>query len=275
MIRSNYQVAFSAEVLHSYFEKDVCRDMQFNSTPATDTLMKRFDCRLRHKINGFDFYTNTTQALTALLDYIQQVTGQAFFEFTIKSNHPHFSCFTELPVDWSGTITYDSGAAINTIDGNIIQLGAQLVNNSSSSPLGTLTVHFSDIANKGSYPQFRISFNARATQWQYFVVNRSAVVFDMPAIGKTTVDFSGPQKVVIDSGEAALLFSSGDNLIPLSEIPKYKFDLINNPPEGETARKSKAAKILFKGLPNPDPKRVGIVNVKGQKQLSSPMYIYL
>lgn len=269
MMQSNYQIAFSVEVLHSYFEQQVCRCLRFSPSPATDQLMKKFDCRMRHKVNGFDLYTNSKQSLSNLLNYIKQVQDQTFFEFTITTVDPHFISFTDLPVDWIGTIMYDSGDLHTTQDGGVIGLNAQLTNNERPSPLGNLRIQFDDIVNKESYPQFRINFNARSTQWQYFIINKNAVVFDTPAIGRSEIGFSTPQQVLIDNGEQATLFSSGDNLIPLSEVPKYKFDLVNN------SSNSRSPKILFKGLPNPDVKRIGIVNVKGQKQFSSPMYIYL
>lgn len=267
MMQSNYQLAFGVEVLHTYFDKQICRCLQFTPSPVTDNVMKKFDCRMRHKVNGFDLYINSKQPLLNLLNYVTQVTDQTFFEFKMTTNDPYFISFTDLPAGWLGTIMYDSGDAKNSKDGNVVQLNAQLTNNDAHLQLGSLKIQFDDIVNGA--PQFRISFNARSTQWQYFIVNKNAVVFDAPAIGKSEFSFNAPQQVTIDNGEEATLFSSGDNLIPLSEIPKYKFDLINN----ISGRSS--PKILFKGLPNPDVKKIGIVSVKGQKQFSSPMYIYL
>lgn len=269
MMQTNYQAAFSVQVLHSYFEEQVCRCLQFAPSPATDKAMKKFDCRMRHRVNGFDLYINSKQSLGNVLNYIKQVTDQTFFEFLITTNDPNFISFTDLPVDWMGIIMYDSGDPHNVQQGNLVQLNAQLVNNDAPSSIANLKIQFDDIVNKESYPQFRIDFNARSTQWQYFIINKNDLAFDAPAITKSEFDFNAAQQVVIDNGERAMLFSSGENLIPLSEIPKYKFDLVNN------SSSARSPKILFKGLPNPDVKRIGIVNVKGQKEFSSPMYVYL
>jgi hypothetical protein len=269
MMQTNYQAAFSVQVLHTYFEQQVCRCLQFTPSPDTDKMMKKFDCRVRYKVNGFDLYINSKQSLGNALNYIKQVQDQTFFEFTIATNDPDFISFTDLPVDWIGTIMYDSVDVRNTQEGNIVQLNAQLINNDAPSSLGNLKIQFDDIVSKQNYPRFSINFNARSTQWQYFIINKNDVAFDTPAIAKSEFNFSAAAQVIIDNGEQAMLFSSGENLIPLSEIPKYKFDLINN------SSNTRSPKILFKGLPNPDVKRIGIVNVKGQKQFSSPMYIYL
>jgi hypothetical protein len=267
MMQSNYQQACGVEVSHSYFEKQICRCLEFIPSQVTEALMKKFDCRMRHRVNGFDLYINSKQPLVNLLNYIKQVTGQTFFEFRITTNDPYFVSFTDLPIDWMGTILYDSGDVRNTKEGNVVLLNAQLTNNDGPSKIGNLKIQFDDTAP--GMQQFRINFNARSTQWQYFIVNKNAVVLDAPAIAKSAFSFNAPEQVTIDSGEEAILFSSGNNLIPLSEIPKYKFDLINN-----TSGRS-SPKVLFKGLPNPDVKKIGIVNVNGQKQFSSPMYIYL
>jgi len=68
-----------------------------------------------------------------------------------------------------------------------------------------------------------------------------------------------------------MLFSSGTNLLPLSEIPKYKFDLVNNSAAGDLSatKKLSTGKVVFKGLPNPDPGNTGIIVLNGQKQSSS------
>lgn len=265
MMQSNYRQVFGLRVLHSYFENAVCRCLQFNAAADTASLMKKYDCRMRRTINGFDLYINTPSSNADFFNYVQQVTGQTFFEFDISSIDPHFVFFTALPVNWRGGILYDSGDAENKNADNGVQLHAQFSGNATAA-VGSLRVRFDDVVKE--VMQFQISFDARSTQWQYFVINKNGVVFDAPAIARSAFEFSA-QQVVIDNGEQATLFSSGDNLIPLSEVPKYKFDLVNH------SQNSRAPRILFKGLPNPDVKRTGIVRVNGQQEYSSPMYIYL
>jgi hypothetical protein len=60
-------------------------------------------------------------------------------------------------------------------------------------------------------------------------------------------------------------------------MPKYKFNLVNNPTSSNsgTTKKMPAPQIILKGLPNPDPKRIRITNVNKENQVSSPMYVYV
>jgi hypothetical protein len=177
-------------------------------------------------------------------------------------------------------LIYDTHAASNIYKEGIVYLDEYFSENESAPDFGSLIIHFDDIlkfrADKG-YTQFGISFEARSTQWQYYVINKTSIQLDNPAIGKTDINFTGPQNVVLGNGEQAILFSSGDHLIPLSEIPKYKFDLVNTPATNDRIqiKNKSASKLIYKGLPNPNPERIGITKVNGQNQVSSPIYIYV
>jgi hypothetical protein len=281
MIQSNLQIAFTVSVLHSYFEEGVCNCLQFKPGAVTQALLKRFGFGIRNRVNGFDFYVNTRDTLGAFLNYISSSMHQDFFDFDIVTNNSNFTYFTSLPVNWVGQLVYDSNAAANTSAVNGLQLAESLTPPASPACLGKLTLWFDDIlklnTDKGA-AQFIISYNARATQWQYFFINKSAVQLNNPAItGKTNIVFEGPENVTIKSGQQAILFSSGNQLIPLSQVPRYKFDLVNNPlsSAGDTAGKRPAPKIILKGLPNPDAGRIGRVSIDQTSQLSSPMYVYL
>ena len=93
---------------------------------------------------------------------------------------------------------------------------------------------------------------------------------------KDGISFTGPASVTIQSGQQALLFSSGESLIPLSQQPKQRFDLVDNPaPDNQQGQKRNSPKIIYKGLPNADPKFYGITEVNGSSQVTSPMYVYV
>jgi hypothetical protein len=281
MIRSNFQMMFKVEVFHSYFEQGICNCLRFKPGATTTGLLKRFDFKIRNKINGFDFYSNSRYTITAFLQYIQTSTNQTFFDFEIESNDPNFHLFTELPVDWVGQLFYDSQASVNMHQDGVVELGQSLSENANITSLGNLTVHFDDILKFGpgnKCAQFAINYKARSTQWQYFVINKSSIQLNNPAIGgKADIGFNGPENVTIENGERAILFTSGDNLIPLSKVPTYKFDLVNRPAlnGNDPPKRASAPKIIFRGLPNPDPKRIGIVNVNSINQVSSPIYVYV
>lgn len=280
MTQTNFQIAFSVEVLHSYFEKNICRCLQFQPGKITKKLIKRFALASNNKVNGFGFYINTNENLPAYLQYISSVTGETYFDFNIINHNSSFIYFTELPANQIGQLVYDSQSALNIYEEGTVQLNGQLSANTAGRNIGSLIIRFADIVKfrgDNGNAQFDIRFKARSTQWQYYVINKNSISLDNPTISKADIPFSGPENVMTETGHPAMLFSSGTYLIPLSEKPKYKFDLINTPAissDGVTQKKS-SPKIIYKGLPNPDPSRIGMTKVNGQDQISSPMYIYV
>lgn len=278
MIKS-YQLLFQLDVFHTYFQQDICRCLEFNAEPVTEQLMKRFRFLIRRKINGIGIYSNSEQSTEQLLRYIEQVTGQNSFCFEIRTNNPYFNFFTELPPNWVGQFVYTSYNG--TVDDNGVELKQELSGNAGTLCMGKVTLRFDDILKFGTqngYAQFNIHYLARTTQWQYFVINRSLVPLSNPVIsGKGPISFEGPENVFTPIGEEALLFSSGTNLIPMSEEAYYKFDLINRPaPKVEVAgNKTAAAQLIIKGLPTPEPQWIGKAIGNINEQISSPMYIYL
>ena len=281
MINSSFQLVFKVEVSHTYFEKSICNCLQFSAGSDTAQLIKRFGFKLKNNTNGFDLYVNSSSALSSLLNYICKATSQTSFDFDITTNNKNFTSFTDLPVNWVGQLIYDSQASSNTNDAGVIQLAETLSKNQSTPLLGNLKLYFNDILKFSSDTgpaHFNISFKARATQWQYFIINKSQVQLTSPAIsGKTDISFTGPENIALETGQQALLFSSDSTLIPLSERPKHRFDLVNKPAEAGRGAfgKAPAPKIIFKGLPNPDPARFGIVEIDKINQVSSPMYVYV
>ena len=267
MIQSNFQMALRVEVLHSYFNGNICHGLQFKPVNATGDLMKKVGAKIRYGINGFDLYINTPGALAGLFQHIENTTRQSCFEFDMVATDPVFHLFTALPWGSLGQWVYDSQDGSNTFKDGVLLLTGSQSENPSPSSFGLLRLYFDDILqsqNPQGYAPIRIQYKARSTQWQYFVVNKSALPLNAPAVvSKTAITFDAPQSVTTEDGQQALLFSSGNNLIPLSEMPNGGFDLVNH------------AKVIRKSLPNPDPWRMGTVKGNDRDEVSSPMYVYL
>lgn len=277
MTRTNYIKAFSFDVYHTYFQNNVCTCLRFR--PTFDRLqMEKRGFQLRTRINGFDLFYSGTQPLADVLNYLQRVTGTDHFGFVIDTVDELFTQYTELSPDWLGEIEFTSNNALNTQNGNTVTLAPKLISNSVAQHTGTLAIYFADIlAQNGNAPAYEVRFDARATQWQYYIINRSALTLNNLSItSKEGIRFEGPTNVKIQSGQEALLFSSGTQLVPLSFTPQQRFDLVSSTGTGEDAAlKRNGGKVLVKGLPSADPANVGIVSVDGQAKVSSPIYVYI
>ena len=263
-----------------YFENNICNCLQFTPGSVTSGILKKFSCSIRYTTGGFALYANVQGTPVNWLTYITNVMGVRFFDFTITTTNAAFAFFTDVPVNSIGRLDYNSSNSANITGSNGMQLAETFVNATAATALGTITICFDDIIKQqlaGSSAPFIISYKARSTQWQYYIINKSAVRMDNPCItSKDGIVFSGPEKVTTGNGEQALLFSSGDTLLPLSEVPKYVFGLSNNALPNNTGgvKKTSPAKTIYKGLPNPDPLRVGIT-ANGANSVSSPMYVYI
>jgi len=278
MMTTKYELVFKVTVKHTFFQGDVCNCLLFTPSTDTENLFKRFDFIIRSRTDGFDLHT-TNDTIENYLNYIQSSTGKSGFDFQIQTSNPDFVLFTDLPVSWLGQILYSSSDPSNQLNDETVILN-QTLSEGSSTDIGALNVQFADLI-KGDNPSqtinYQIDFEARSTQWQYYVVNKSRILLDNPSIvGKSEIAFVGPSTVTLPTNEEALLFTS-ETLIPLSEIAVNNFDLANNPAAIENDKlKTKAnPKIVFKGLPNANPSHFGIISENGTDGMSSPMYIYL
>lgn len=274
MKQGNYHIVFKTAVFHSYFENGKCNCVLIKPMPTTMNLFKRFNFLFKNTVNGFELYSNSTQVVD-LLAYMTKNTGSSTFSFELFTDNTHFSYFTDLPMDWMGQLAYDTQREFNIKEKDNVTLVPKLTAAPHQPILGTLQVHFKDLSTTPA--NFVIKYAARTTQWQYFIINKSAVTLDNPkVIGKSDIQFTGPESVTIETGEQALLFSSDQNLIPLHIKPVHKFDLVDALVYADSAAESKNRRIktIIKGLPTPKAEWLGLVK-SDAKLVSSPMYVYI
>ncbi len=239
-------------------------------------ILTRFKGVIKNGVNGFELYVEAASSLNGWLENIQQATGEVFFDFDIECSNPAFINFTDLPLGEIVKLAYNSSITENTGTGNSLKLVETFSSNSQPGQLGKLRVYFKDItlSTAGSYNKYIISFKARATQWQYYVINRSGELMDNPVItGTPDIPFQGPTAVLLENGQQALLFSSGNKLLPLSIQPLYAFSLFNKFTASEIGPEDKTTlKTIIKCLPTPG-ENIVTKNENGEVMVFSPMYV--
>lgn len=275
MIQSNFIKMFGVAVYHTFYDNNKCNCLNFTPSAKTLKVLDKFGFKINLVTNGFELFSNTKSSVSNLLDYILKTTQQDYFEFDINCTNPNFILFTALPINWLGEINYSSQDPKNQINKDSTILNQTLETKPMSPYFGNLKIYFDDIKKSTNPLLFEINFTARATQWQYYFINKNNVQLNEPSITeKENIQFDGPQKMTLQTGEQALLFTSGTNNIVLSEKPKYKFDLISKTNSNPSLPTNSKGKIIFKGLPVPDVSRIGIIENQNH-QVTSPMYIYL
>jgi hypothetical protein len=277
-MKTNYNMFFELTAVHKYYESGKCECLTFEADPETTRLFKRYKLGMSMVAGHFRLY-NFGRSLTDLLGSLTSISSRGYFEIDIVCNDPLFYNFTELPIGWAGSIEYNTADTSVPAANGPTQLNPTLAPRQQVNYAGKILINFTDLASLQAAPQFYIDFTPRATQWQYYVINQSTVELSAPVIeDKQKNTFEGPQHVVTETGQPAMFFSSGELLLPLSNWPQYKFNLLNRlPPKSQGASTAgTTARVVFKGLPNPDPVNVGqAILVNNRQQLSSPMYVYL
>lgn len=281
MMKDEFSLIFSLDVQHSFFENGICNCLFFEPAIVSEMLMKRFGFRILQNVNGFGLYCSISQPLPVFFDYIKRATFQNCFEFNMATNDQNFWAFTDLPPGPEGQIDYTS-EKISRVDNAGLAILQPSYTNNATGIVGSIKIVFDDIQlykKTDTAATFRIEFQSKSTQWQYYIINKSSMHVENPAInGKLNINFDGPVNVQIPTGEQAMLFTSANELLPLSQKPKFQLDLINkNVTDGENATWNLKfpRKILFKGLPWPDPGSIGMIELNGRQVFASPMYIYL
>ncbi len=276
-MKTNYNIFFELIAGHNYYESGSCECLTFQADLETMQLFKRYQIGMSMVAGGFRLYS-FGRSLSTLLNSLTSSSSRSYFKFDIVCNDASFYNFTELPIDWVGSIEYNTGNTSGSAANGAIKLNPTLLPREQDEYAGKILINFNDLPSLEKEPRFYIEFMPRATQWQYYVINQSEVDLSSPVIeDKQKNTFEGPQHIVTVFGQPAIFFSSGERLLPLSNWPKYKFNLLNHlPPKSQGAvAAGTTTRIVFKGLPNPDPGNVSQVLINNRQQLSSPMYVYL
>ncbi len=275
-MKANYEVFFELHTTHNYYRSGVCECLAFKPDTETSQLFKRYQIAVAMVAGGFRLYTCGSN-ISALLSSLISGSSRSYFRFYITCTDANFCNFSSLPFNWAGSIKYNTNNT-SISESGAITLTPGMGDSTPSAYAGEICINFNDLVSPEKNRCYHIVFVSRTTQWQYYIINRSKLELTSLLIeGNTQNTFEGPQFVTTVTGEPAMLFSSGKQLLPLSSWPKYKFNLVNRLPpvtqDGTAARTT--AKVIFKGLPSPDPGYLNPIMIDNQQQLSSPMYVYI
>lgn len=266
---------FDLSITHSYFEKGMCKCLLIQPTAETKQIMDQYKFKMNSFESGFGLYGTNVGNLSTLFGQIANTTHVNSFDFTINSTDPAFYNFTDIPLDGLTQINFDSKSINIESENKTIALLPQYTQAVTVTNTCKVSIYFNDLLTLSSLsntPAFVIGFNARQTQWHYFIVSTNIKNISQIKIkSREQIQFEAPVVTSTPRGEMAFLFTTGTTLLPFSEKPQYKFDLVYTNGWDEKS----AGKILFKGLPNPDPMRMNISTLNGVKQINSPIYIYL
>lgn len=259
----NYQSLLSVTITHSYFANKICKALHLQPSEASRKIMWDFGLIFKPAANGFSIFADKQGTENSL--------NEIMLQFEITCNDGNFFNYTDLADSKPGCLAYHSTNALNVDKDGITQL-IRLPHAAAN----YLTVALSDLAEKIRDEvecQFEINFTARATQWRYFLVNKSNARYTDFRIGNEEIVFNEPVEVNLSTGEKALMFSSGDRLLQLSEYAHHHFSLTAKDPMGKINMKSRT---IMQHLPGPSLATGNLLHgVSGAADPISDIVIYI
>ena len=271
-----FQRLFNLSIWHSYFKDGRCTVLRLVPDQNTKRILTDHSLVINMRDNEFEFFVRNQDDIPSFLTYLNQVTGESYLQFELQVLDEEFYNYTEGPIDRLEKKVFDSDSLNNSKDEKGVQLASQP--SSSNQSLLLVRIHISSLISEYDSSRvlhYNISFKARATQWQYFIINQSRLEFSKLYIeGDDRVTFSDAETVILNNGQESDTFSSVEYVLQLSQQPIYMFNLVS-----ESARPSNSMNsnktTIFKGLPSATPSKLGVEQQGDETIVTSSMYIYL
>lgn len=275
MVSSSFHKVCNLKVLHEYYKDGICKELSYVPSNTTQKLIDKFSFKLMIASSGFDWYVASRAGLEELLNYITKTTGIESFDFDVTTSNSSFYQFTNLPVNEIGILYFSNKSVERALESEVIELAPFFIEKPTASTLFRVSIKFKNLLEKykeGQMVNYQIMFKARKTLWKYYILNTTKQNLGHLSIeSNNIIEFEGPKEVLLPNKEKAQLFNLVKPLLPFSEVPEYNFNLISTTKKSGVNR----AKLLFKGLPNPNPNSIEINNISVESIVSSPMYVYV
>jgi len=273
----NYNPIFRVDIKHSFFTEGNCNCFDVALSKSTRLLTQQYGFKFEYTNGSIVCYSSESTNSVALLKYLK-TKAVSFFDIKVGVTDDNFFNYTELPLNWLGVLCYDSEFEKNISEHQYAILTPEYRDSSDLQYLLTIRIHFDTLLNSCNHKEhrseFRIEFKSRKSIWEYFVVDRTSVVSkETEIISESDVTFN-KSAVMLFNGQLATKFAS-DTTIKLSQSPKYQFRLVNINSKTTGLNGEPNTDIIVPCLPSPSTSTINIMDFKGKKTVTSPMYIYV
>lgn len=252
------------EALHAYYRDGICRDLQIDPDQSTQAFLNQNGVYWRN--SGTNNWHLVGPAQVDLASLASQNPDQQLL-FDITAADPAFTQFTEYPVNSLGHYEF-SNESLQQAATTKTNLPREFKPDSSAST--TVAKIKLDLNKLTQGAQFQISFEARNTRWQYFIIPQQPIEGSLILQGQEAHLFTGPVTKEIQNGTEAQCFDSNTNLLALQEMSNIQLELATQP----SANPSALPKVLLDRLPSPGPSSLRMAQ-DGGKDLVSTVYVYV
>jgi hypothetical protein len=269
---------------HQYYDDGLWQTLSLKPDGDSAAFFQRYRLLLRENWQGIGLYYFGSGPFDGFMAALPDLLAGRYLRFYLHNTDPYYANISDLPLNWAGQINYDSQDVSQSNDDPKVQiLNRQLAPRtiSESGVIGQIIIAPVDLQAQQA-PTFVIKMAARLTHWYYYLCNRSQRHFNQLSVHNNSgIVFQPPQSVTIATGEAAMLFSSGEQAFALKQSVSEPFNLVNLMDEADasSAVDGLNSQVLIEGLPIPptDQLRIDQHNRSddGTPYVYSPMYIYI
>ncbi|CAM1362479.1 hypothetical protein [Tenacibaculum xiamenense] len=265
---SDYKKIFQLKVNHSYYEDGVCKELSYIPSDDTKEVFSRYQFKTKINNDGFSLFFSSKNNSNTFLNYIIKATGIKEFEFTIAADE-NFYQITQWP---NSKIGYFSATTSSVIKGaenyDLIKTFNEVAD---SKKVVKITFNIEDLLNN-SGKSYVLNFTAKKTQLSYAFINQSNQFYKKLYIQSVPeIKFSDANNIILENGQDAISFLSENTEIQLSERPKYQLNLCAENEKLGTKRN----KVIYRGLPHPNPSVYQILKQENKNIIRSLMYVYI
>jgi hypothetical protein len=271
MKKQSYKVLCHVDLLHGYYADGIFKQAKVTPDEKSQVFMWNAGLLFKTTTKGFAIYYGANFDAA----YVQELTsffGNFYIRLNLYSTANDFVYITETPLEQLSLYHFsnrnlsgqDAHLMLPTLQADILMSGT----------LGYIDIHLDEFLD------FVIAFEARTTQWNYYLANVNDEGTDDLLIQDSEGNiFSGPEKITISNGTTAYKYSSGQQYYPLKETPshfctlKKKVDALQEQPEI-----ADSSDILIEKLPAASPSSItSIENIESDQQeiACSSIYVYL
>ncbi|WP_456459297.1 hypothetical protein [Reichenbachiella sp.] len=271
MKASKYILLADVKILHTYYSNGIFRDLKVIPEQRSEAFIWNRGLIFRTTETGFSIYHQDDFDA----DYLRELIaffGQFYLRFQLYSTNEQFTFFTNTPLDELVTFSFSNKKSLEQKATNLLVPDHQ-INLFEAESIGHVDLYLDEFLSeeKITPKTYTIRFEARNTQWNYYVVSpdeRSSYEINDPE--GSLLD--GPQSAQMPNGQKAFRFSSGDQLYPIQERYEKTFSL------KKKDHREDDEEVLIEKLPTASPSSITNIEKLNQaesKVAQSTMYIYL
>lgn len=265
---------FQLRLQHGFFNDQQWLNAELLADQATQELIQRYQWQLIQQRNVWSLYSHAMTGRETFLSHLAGFLDGQSLRFWILQPLPNFITFTDLPLDWQGLLSFSTQTALPSKDNQLPHLPftTSPFGAAPEHAVGVIDLYINDLLTQ---PSYQIQLHTRKTYWEYRLIQRHQVRLQQPEIlnhhGERV--FSKPEKYVTDAGETAWRVSSGQQQLPMQQVPNTMLKLVDNQLVDVHAGRS-VQRTVLNALPTPRTDQIQ-PHTEQPTQALSVVYVYL